>query len=447
MRGPIILVANRRRPALAARVGQAVYFATERSAGDPEASGHPASQHETKGTKVTSSYGPCPAERDARARVGFVGAGKIGFALGLHLHRSGARISGYASRTEASARWAAQCTDAVAFSSLQALLDSSDIIFIAVPDAQIAQVGCELAAAAALQGSNALTGKVVCHCSGAAASDELSACRGAGAACASVHPMVAVPDVPQGETATAAPVAAENEAETEAGIAYANCASTALGPDPAHAPSNDPGCVEACLPEPVSTGDRNIPDRLSSTFFTLEGDAEAVSAAEALLDAAGNRHRAIAAADKVRYHAAAVFMSNLVCGLAFEGLGLLEDCGFTADEALAATTPLFTGNADAIAERGPVAALSGPIERGDAETVRAHLAALDGQALATYATLSLSVCEAAQARHPERNLKPIARMLREAAASPAAAPPVADATAASPAAAPPVADATAPPAP
>lgn len=384
---------------------------------------------------MTSSYGPCPAERDARARVGFVGAGKIGFALGLHLHRSGVRISGYASRTEASARWAAQCTDAVAFSSLQALLDSSDIIFIAVPDAQIAQVGCELAAAAALQGSNALTGKVVCHCSGAAASDELSACRGAGAACASVHPMVAVPDVPQGETATAAPVAAENEAETEAGIAYANCAATALRPDPAPAPSNDPCCVQACLSEPVSTGDRNIPDRLSSTFFTLEGDAEAVSAAEALLDAAGNRHRAIAADDKVRYHAAAVFMSNLVCGLAFEGLGLLEDCGFTADEALAATTPLFTGNADAVAERGPVAALSGPIERCDAETVRAHLAALDGQALATYATLSLSVCEAAQTRHPERNLEPIARMLREAMAPanevlPSAAPaPAADASA------------------
>lgn len=360
---------------------------------------------------MTSSYGPCPAERDARVRVGFVGAGKIGFALGLHLHRSGVRISGYASRTEASARWAAQCTGAVAFSSLQALLDSSDIIFITVPDAQIAQMGCELAAAAALQGTNALTGKVVCHCSGAAASDELSACRGAGAACASVHPMVAVPDVPQGENG-----------------------------DGNGSVSAD-GAVQSHLSEPVSVGDRNIPDRLSGTFFTLEGDTEAVSAAEALLDAAGNRHRAIAAADKVRYHAAAVFMSNLVCGLAFEGLSLLEDCGFTADEALAATTPLFTGNADAIAERGPVTALSGPIERGDAETVRAHLAALDGQALATYATLSLSVCEAAQARHPERDLEPIARMLREAVA-----PPGQNAPAASPATAPPVADATAPPA-
>ena len=225
--------------------------------------------------------------------------------------------------------------------------------------------------------------------------------------------MVAVPDVPQGENG-----------------------------DGNGSVSAD-GAVQSHLSEPVSVGDRNIPDRLSSTFFTLEGDARAVSAAEALLDAAGNRHRAIAAADKVRYHAAAVFMSNLVCGLAFEGLGLLEDCGFTADEALAATTPLFTGNADAIAERGPVAALSGPIERGDAKTVRAHLAALDGQALATYATLSLSVCEAAQARHPERNLGPIARMLREAVAAakttpPATAPPVADVSA------PP---ATAPPAP
>ena len=155
-------------------------------------------------------------------------------------------------------------------------------------------------------------------------------------------------------------------------------------------------------------------------------------------------------------------MSNLVCGLAFEGLGLLEDCGFTADEALAATTPLFSGNADAVAERGPVAALSGPIERCDAETVRAHLAALDGQALATYATLSLSVCEAAQARHPERNLGPIARMLREAVAPPGqndpAAPPSAAPTrtanaSASPTTAPPgqndpaAPPATAPPAP
>ncbi len=347
---------------------------------------------------MTSSYGPCPAERDAHARVGFVGAGKIGFALGLHLHRSGVRISGYTSRTEASAAWAAQCTDAVAFPSLQALLDSSDIIFITVPDAQIAQAGGELVAAAALRGAGGLAGKVVCHCSGAASSDALAACRAAGAACASVHPMAAVPDVPRGGSA--------GEAEHEAGSDRASSSSAAQAP----------------LPQPAASAGQTIPDRLTSTFFTLEGDAEAVRAAEALLDAAGNRHRAIAAADKVRYHAAAVFMSNLVCGLAFEGLGLFEDCGFTADEALAATAPLFLGNSAAIAERGPIDALSGPIERGDAETVRAHLSALTGQARTAYATLSLSVCAAARVRHPERDLEPIARLLREALAAGEAPP-------------------------
>ncbi len=346
---------------------------------------------------MTSSYGPCPAERDAHARVGFVGAGKIGFALGLHLHRSGVRISGYTSRTAASARWAAQCTGAVAFPSLQALLNSSDIIFITVPDALIAQVGGELVAAAASSlgaggegGAGNLAGKIVCHCSGAATSDALAACRVAGAACASVHPMAAVPDVPH-----------------EVGADVAGGAGEGGG-------GGDSSAASATFSGPVSTGDRNIPNRLVSTFFTLEGDTEAVRSAGALLNTAGNRHRAIAAADKVRYHAAAVFMSNLMCGLAFEGVSLLQNCGFTADEALAATAPLFLGNAAAIAERGPIAALSGPIERGDAETVRAHLGALSGQALATYATLSLSVCEVAQARHPERDLEPIARMLREA---------------------------------
>ena len=58
---------------------------------------------------MTVSVGSCPAERDARLRVGFVGAGKIGFALGLHLFRSGANISGYVSRSSAGAQWAAQC--------------------------------------------------------------------------------------------------------------------------------------------------------------------------------------------------------------------------------------------------------------------------------------------------------------------------------------------------
>ncbi len=392
--GSIILLANHSARTLAPRRKGTLYFPDVRSAGDPDRSRHPASQHETKGTKVTSSHGPCPAERDAQMRVGFVGAGKIGFALGLHLRKSGVRISGYASRTDAAAAWAAQCTNSTPFESLQALLDASDIIFITVPDASIAQVGEEVAACLAgvhptnAQLAGAQAGKIVCHCSGAATSDELRACREAGAACASVHPMVAVPDVPHGGAGDVAGAEPRGEAGTK-----------------------------------PSTGKdaQLIPDRLANTFFTLEGDAKAVRTAEALLERAGNAHRVIDAADKVRYHAASVFMSNLVCGLAFEGLRLFQDCSFTADEALAAAGPLFSGNCDAITRRGPVEALSGPIERGDAGTVRAHLDALSGQALQTYATLSLSVCEAAKIRHPDRDYQPLEGLLKSALETPQSA--------------------------
>ena len=203
----------------------------------------------------------------------------------------------------------------------------------------------------------AFPGKLVCHASGALTSEELDACRKAGAACASVHPLCAVPNVPTSADA---------------------------------------------------------PDRLAGMFFTLEGDQAAVNAAGALLDAAGNPHCTIAADAKVRYHAAAVFLSNLVCGLTSEGLGILEGCGFTPEQALQAAGPLFTGNCAAIAQKGPQNALSGPIERNDIETVRKHLAALDGQTRETYATLSLSVCELAARRHPKRDHAPMRNLLESA---------------------------------
>ena len=198
---------------------------------------------------MTVSVGSCPAERDARLRVGFVGAGKIGFALGTHLFEHGSKVSGYASRTQKAALWASQCTHSVSFSSLQALLDSTDLIFITVPDGAIAETAGQLADAAASTPAGGLSGKLVCHASGALTSGELDACRKAGAACASVHPLCAVPDIPTSADA---------------------------------------------------------PDRLAGTFFTLEGDQAAVDAAGALLDAAGNPHCTIAADAKVCYHAAAV---------------------------------------------------------------------------------------------------------------------------------------------
>jgi predicted short-subunit dehydrogenase-like oxidoreductase (DUF2520 family) len=77
------------------------------------------------------------------------------------------------------------------------------------------------------------------------------------------------------------------------------------------------------------------------------------------------------------YHAAAVFASNFVDVVVAEAVRLLMGIGWTRKEAETALMPLVEGAVDNIKGRGVVAALTGPIRRGDANTVARHLAAVD----------------------------------------------------------------------
>ena len=77
------------------------------------------------------------------------------------------------------------------------------------------------------------------------------------------------------------------------------------------------------------------------------------------------------------YHAAAVFASNFVNVAFAEGVRLLEGLGWSAKDSVAALLPLLDGAVANIHARGPVGALTGPIRRGDADTVRRHLATVD----------------------------------------------------------------------
>jgi predicted short-subunit dehydrogenase-like oxidoreductase (DUF2520 family) len=76
------------------------------------------------------------------------------------------------------------------------------------------------------------------------------------------------------------------------------------------------------------------------------------------------------------YHAAAVFSSNYVVALLGEGVALLQQTGWTEGEAVKGLTALAEGAVANVRRRGPIAALTGPIRRGDAETVTRHLVAL-----------------------------------------------------------------------
>jgi len=90
----------------------------------------------------------------------------------------------------------------------------------------------------------------------------------------------------------------------------------------------------------------------------------------------GAKPRRVDDSHRALYHAAAVFASNYVVALLGEAVGLLEQSGWTEKEAVRGLVPLAEGALANVMKRGPTAALTGPLRRGDVETVKRHLAAL-----------------------------------------------------------------------
>lgn len=114
--------------------------------------------------------------------------------------------------------------------------------------------------------------------------------------------------------------------------------------------------------------------------------------------ALGGRALALEAADRTRYHASAALASNALVALLAEAAGLWQGLGCSRGEALAALLPLVEGTIANLRAVGLPAALTGPVERGDANTVAAHLAALEGidaGAAAIYRVLSRAALDLA----------------------------------------------------
>ncbi len=98
--------------------------------------------------------------------------------------------------------------------------------------------------------------------------------------------------------------------------------------------------------------------------------------------------------DRVLYHAAAVFASNFSDVVVAEAVRMLGRIGWSERESLEALMPLVEGAMSNIRRRGPVKALTGPIRRGDYETVARHLAVMENPEL--YRMLALVALEIAQ---------------------------------------------------
>lgn len=123
-------------------------------------------------------------------RFGFIGAGKVGIAMGIYLKAKGFLISGYCSRTQASSLQAATRTQSSYYGSLEQLAEASDIIFITTSDDQIQGVVMQLCEASCLR-----AGQLIVHMSGALPSTILAPLKAYGCHVCSIHPLQAFADV------------------------------------------------------------------------------------------------------------------------------------------------------------------------------------------------------------------------------------------------------------
>ncbi len=134
----------------------------------------------------------------------------------------------------------------------------------------------------------------------------------------------------------------------------------------------------ALHPLQTIAGEDEGAEALRGVWFAVSGDAAALGWAEEIADLVGGGTFVVDAAARPLYHAAAVMASNCVTGLMDAAAELMSAAGVERSAALRALGPLARRTVENALALGPERALTGPVERGDAATVAAHLAALGG---------------------------------------------------------------------
>lgn len=278
-------------------------------------------------------------------KIGFVGAGKVGFSMGKYFADHGICVTGYYSRKSSSSKEAAEFTKTKYYESLNETVKDCDALFLTVPDSEIVGIYSEIIRAD-------IDGKYMVHCSGALSSEVFFDAESRGIRGCSIHPICAINDKRTGYLS------------------------------------------------------------LSDACFTVESNNQKTAEKFLnLISGCGNKAAIISPENKVKYHAAAVFASNLAAGLYDTATELLEKCGLDTEFSEAALRKLFMGNAENIVSFGTVKALTGPVERGDVETVQKHLNVLDGDAEDIYLLLSRRLLNIAERKNPGRDYEDMKKAL------------------------------------
>jgi predicted short-subunit dehydrogenase-like oxidoreductase (DUF2520 family) len=269
--------------------------------------------------------------------VAVLGAGKVGTAVTTLLTAVGMRVVAVTTRSAQTGRAAEERTGVPASTDNAAAARQADIVLITTNDDSIGPVAAEVAQAGGFG-----RGQLVVHMSGVLPLSVLSPAEEAGALVGGAHPLQS----------------------------FATVEDAARGME-------------------------------GSVFGITVGAGAAREPLEALVVLLGGTFVEIADSDKALYHAAAVVASNYLVAVEDTAVALLVEAGFDEASALRALQPLIRGTVANIERHGTTKALTGPIVRGDAETVRNHieaLAGLPGDELRVYRILGLRTLAIAERR-------------------------------------------------
>ena len=241
-------------------------------------------------------------------RFAIIGCGKVGVTLAWHLAAMGLEPLGFASRRAASAHAAAEAAGGGRVCR-EAREAAKDADLVFITTPDGA-IGPMAERLAARKGFK--SGAVVLHCSGVLPSTILAAVGDCRAHAGSLHPLQSF----------AAPVFPRNPFQ---GIVMAG-----------------------------------------------EGEAAAMAVAREIAESLGAEFLPIRTEHKTLYHAGAVVASNYLVTLMAVAARLLAGSGIASGAVLKVLLPLVRGTLDNIAKQGIAEALTGPIARGDTETVALH---------------------------------------------------------------------------
>lgn len=151
-----------------------------------------------------------------------------------------------------------------------------------------------------------------------------------------------------------------------------------------------------------------------NTWFDVEGDEDAIQNLKEIADRLQAQIVKINPESKPYLHAAAVVASNYLVVLSDIVSRISEAGNIPRSEALQSMIPLMMNTLENIQEMGTSNALTGPIKRGDVNTVKEHLNILEKNPdlISLYKTLGLETVQLAEQKHGKTSaLKEIKKLL------------------------------------